>query len=986
VPGPIYIVPGDEEDQPKKDWRDSLYSGIRRTQKWLKPRDYEDPSPPLFDQDTERLLSPLLEKAAGPAKFVDRQTLEPAPEFEKPVMKVAEKIPWLTKPSVPYTMARNLLLNPEITGRGIQLAHALEKPAPPIEMVKQAANVLVPSRAELGVGIAGGGIPFLVGAGIKGGEGILKARRLAKIAGEAEDAVKEMEVAAKAVRPESEAARSAYNAAIAGGRSSEDAVKEARRAAITSKAPEPPKPSGPEPLPPEDLGGLGKARVDPYLTTTGKVLRDAGGKRFVPKDAADFLANGFEKTIRDYERVSNKGSTGLQEPMDFIESLKGKSRISAEKGVIERLQTGASTGSAKIDGVADQIKAWLDQRFSDTTIEMARNYDAGVDNVPDALAVLDASGIKVNKREFYFPQINDRLQDVMKAYGESADKGLDEVRSLYAESGLAAPDDEKILSVLEDVRKQGLERANKTSVSVHSVAENIELARRLDLPGYIGDIRRTDYKAGELARALHGYNEQSAFRIADSRHFGPKGEKYVAAYNRIGDKDVRNFVKEYRQLLITHSGVDPMTRELGGWLSGIRAYQAANKLGTAVIPNSLQTFVTSIPKSFQGVGTAKALQNNFEALGVAAKELVRPGEAAQEAARIGAINDRMLSDLAGVHGVGVMSQLARGVMTGTGFNKFERVNNIFSAHLARLTAEDLALEIKAGGKHAEQAAFRVRKTLQTDPALAEDFIARARRSGADDLPESALDNFGYEEARNTQFRGDPTMVPLKWSTPKGKFFTQFKNFGFNYSRFVKDEIFGYGIKTGDWRPLIVWAGSGMVTGEGIRLAKQIANGRLAIEDVKEALRDDVENIVGVPAEIRMALEDEIGFGSVIAALDAMRPVAQTFGSAGGIGLAGDIAGDVTGGRPERALGSITPSLGDLGDVVSRLPNPDRWPGLVAEKLPIGPLARPLGRAIEGEEIPALSGLSDLLDKLRSRTAGPDTMSQAPSGRYTYTVR
>src|SRR3990172_1063978 len=99
------------------------------------------------------------------------------------------------------------------------------------------------------------------------------------------------------------------------------------------------------------------------------------------------------------------------------------------------------------------------------------------------------------------------------------------------------------------------------------------------------------------------------------------------------------------------------------------------------------------------------------------------------------------------------------------------------------------------------AASEIERILASNPDMARSFFQSAELGGARAVPQEILDEIGYQMAAQTQFRFGPTHLPLKWLTPEGKLFSQFKTYGYNYYKFLEDGVAGPAIR-GDFGPLI----------------------------------------------------------------------------------------------------------------------------------------------------------------------------------------
>jgi len=658
-----------------------------------------------------------------------------------------------------------------------------------------------------------------------------------------------------------------------------------------------------------DRGLLSSARDT--ISRPGLAKLYAQTDAFLRKQGLTEYADAGRNLQVEQLKLVDEGVRGVEEAFKVLANLPKAQRARAEMQVARFLDTGTFTDSPALDEIGLAIKAWQKGRLA---------------QVREALA---GSGAVINEKEWYLPHINDNLPDILKKYQRKDEAGaLADLKALYVESGYPAdkiPPDKALLSVMADIHNDRISRVGQGTNTI-SRAPNVENPRDINLPGFIADYRSKNYKPGDLARAYARYNEQTAFRIADAKQFGPNAEKLDEWLATVRDPAMKQYALDHREHLLSAWSGNPLDEETASLLTAWRSWNAANKLGRAVVSNAFQTLATTLPKSVsKGPGSAiNGLVNYAQAVGRSFKN--REEETAW-ARSIGALYNSSVDEIASLGDTGVISEFARGVLKYTGFSATEHQNNLISAIAGRLYGEDLAREIATNGKQAKDAIRESARLLQASPELAEAFVKTA--ASGQPVPKEILDRMGYEFARLTQFRADPTALPLSWVGPTGKAMAQFQSFTFNYGRFVRDEVIG-GLAKGDVAPAVAWLGSGLVFGPAVNYIRRFVSGE---EDVKE-FHEYLTN-----AEKRNELPAKVldHYAKIETALNGVQ-------SMGGLGLISNVLeGNVTP-VPIREVGR---AYGDIRGVVTgekdaTLP--------IVSRLPLGPIVPWARRAAKGEPV------------------------------------
>lgn len=146
-------------------------------------------------------------------------------------------------------------------------------------------------------------------------------------------------------------------------------------------------------------------------------------------------------------------------------------------------------------------------------------------------------------------------------------------------------------------------------------------------------------------------------------------------------------------------------------------------------------------------------------------------------------------------------------------------------------------------------------------------------------------------SNDVNFWGDSLSLPEFFRSPYGKYMTQFKSFGFQQSKLIKDHLIKPLMK-GDWGPMVRFATLMPAGGEMIANLKGIARAR-------NKRFEQLENPPADVVVVRMAenIANAAGFGLIWDAFEATR-----FGMAGGFGF---IAGPIgtTGIKAYNAVGA-----------------------------------------------------------------------------------
>ena len=285
---------------------------------------------------------------------------------------------------------------------------------------------------------------------------------------------------------------------------------------------------------------------------------------------------------------------------------------------------------------------------------------------------------------------------------------------------------------------------------------HLERAREINFPFYDPDVRRQFplYYAGAIQRLE---------KVAE---FGVNGEKLTSLMGKLqrervrvlGAEEGRSAAKESKVLIEAIFEVIKNTGDLKQKTSLFLRSVQIPKLAFAQILNLGQSLNTLLATDLPSL--AHGLQIAFRKEGVEA------------ALRSGATLDTILREAAQIPGDRSFGQI---FLKLTGFTWTEKFNRTVAAN--------------SGIQYAQ----RLRNKLLKNPAdeqakrLLEELGIRTSNL-AEDFTEKELLQVAQKMSFLTQFRSRPIDLPLFSASPEGKVVFQFKNFAYNQTRFVKNQL------------------------------------------------------------------------------------------------------------------------------------------------------------------------------------------------------
>ena len=318
-----------------------------------------------------------------------------------------------------------------------------------------------------------------------------------------------------------------------------------------------------------------------------------------------------------------------------------------------------------------------------------------------------------------------------------------------------------------------------------------------------------------LDQVLERYFRQVNRRMAEVKHFGKEDETVkglLEGINKVNGPDAHDTSKAIFDRFVGEDfALTKNERTHQAWAQTLRNFQIITKLGLAQIPNMTQTFVTVLPELVRSKGFVRGTKSFIEAFGEALTEGGR-----DFARRAGAISNELEKELLQITGDSISGNIASKFLTGVQFSRIERFNNTLAAVAGKFHTMDLINDARRTGTPDELK--RIAQVAGFDDLKVSQMISQG--ASVEDLQD-----MGWAMARMTQFRNTALDIPLWWSSPMGKVFTQFKTFPFNMMRFMERGL--KGLPAGDPKALrfaSTLVGMGFISGEFVRGIRQSAPG------------------------------------------------------------------------------------------------------------------------------------------------------------------
>lgn len=246
--------------------------------------------------------------------------------------------------------------------------------------------------------------------------------------------------------------------------------------------------------------------------------------------------------------------------------------------------------------------------------------------------------------------------------------------------------------------------------------------------------------------------------------------------------------------------------------------------------------LSAIPNAFQSVNTAVAMgiRNTIRGIGDFMGQ-----EGKDFAMRAGAISESVSRELSPDLAGGLGERFAKGIFKYTGFNLTEKWNRGIASNTAKYYLMDL-MKIMQRNPLDKQALLKMYEIGVSPSALRE-----MQASGWTEVGANIFEAVGQKMSNYTQHRSGVLDLPLFFTSPYGRFLTQFKNFPFKQAQFISKEVFKEAAN-GNFTPLIRFAVLGTSMGEASADLKALARGDTKRWN-KPAVQREIENMTAVGA-------------------------------------------------------------------------------------------------------------------------------------------
>jgi len=392
-------------------------------------------------------------------------------------------------------------------------------------------------------------------------------------------------------------------------------------------------------------------------------------------------------------------------------------------------------------------------------------------------------------------------------------------------------DKNKFLKNREDLVNLMVDKNQLTPKQANSVLNNfvknfgkesyagIENARTFQIEGF-DNLEKYGFETNPVT-ALKSFIGGISKRLEEAKVFGKNNEIMSEVVNRIKlegrdsgmAQEIWNRYRGNKELAVA-----------GKQLSlALRTAQIVGKLALGAITNLGQT-VNPVTE-FGALNFIKGLKNFVTKEG---------RETIQEKAMLAGVTDdvvRRIEQLAGAEG-----KIAETALQKFGFSSIERFNRRSTVAAVQGWVES---SLKSLIRNPKQATLRRHfNRLGINESQLKTAIANGKFS------QEKLNIIGQKAVKSTQFRGGVLDIPLFWTSPHGKVFTQFKSFAFQQGDFIKREIIDE-LRQGNATPLITYLVASQVIGEPLEDVKALLSSRERPEDVLERMIDNQLGVGGI---------------------------------------------------------------------------------------------------------------------------------------------
>jgi len=326
----------------------------------------------------------------------------------------------------------------------------------------------------------------------------------------------------------------------------------------------------------------------------------------------------------------------------------------------------------------------------------------------------------------------------------------------YLDRKAILKDEDKLAKHLVDTKQASTEREGRIAlrafVDHHTTPRvgNIEFAREVDLP--------SKYYNTDPFTALSTYFSRGHRRIQEAIHYGPNDEIMEQLLVRIAKESGEGvYAGRLMSRIRGTEVIDPLAQNVSLTLRALNTPM----LAAAQMINLSQSAATALRTN--ALVTVRAIAETL---------VIRPGKSREFSLRAGATLDATLREI----GEQIGGAFSRTYLDYTGFSFTERINRTISAVAGKHYADWVFSKAQKTGRKAFKDELR---GLGIDPNVA--------------LANSKLTDQDYFRAAQTvtnqsQFRARPGDLPLWATSPAGKVAFQFKQFAFNQTKLVNDQL------------------------------------------------------------------------------------------------------------------------------------------------------------------------------------------------------
>jgi hypothetical protein len=329
-------------------------------------------------------------------------------------------------------------------------------------------------------------------------------------------------------------------------------------------------------------------------------------------------------------------------------------------------------------------------------------------------------------------------------------------------------------------------------------------------------------------------------RMAFGREFGFRGEigeNLIALVEAETDARTASVARTFVDHALNRKFED---RALVRFADAVTSIQIGMKLPLAVIANISQTSVTT--------GQA-GLENTLRGSVRAMRALLK-GESSDDVLKSVGLTESLMGVMGDLFFEGppktVFGNFARWTLKYTGFDAVEKFNRLAAGSATLYDVRTTMMQ--AWGDRLKGATLdSARRRMAAYGLDLSKMVQRGREAGDINamLAPGELEFAIFRGAQTTQFIPSPTRKPLPWQDRTwGRVLTQFKTFGLNYGRFLKDRVAAEAAR-GNYRPLVTYLGASQPAGELVADAQALTRRKGRPENSIERVLDNHTAVGGL---------------------------------------------------------------------------------------------------------------------------------------------